>query len=205
MIGVTSEALLQGKTSPYSTLQWKSSRVRRVCNSSLAAETLCLVAALNQLEWSRCMWHELTNGAFTLKNWEKDIASKPAVVAVDAKSIYDHVSKPTVSVTGDKRSAIDLSYIREILERDGSRLHWVDARFQAADDLTKLSNGGLIRGYCKDASAILVSEKEALQRREKERHNRQAAAMYKLLQQALAKDQKREQKSFIAMLSEYLR
>ena len=61
-----------------------------------------------------------------------DVAKQPFTAAVNAKSVYDHLSKLTAGQEKDKRAAIDLQCVREIFERDGSRLRWIDARYQIA-------------------------------------------------------------------------
>ena len=166
---------MQGKTVPMSIVQWRSGKVRRVCVSTLAAETLSLVDGLNHLEWARCFWEEIVQGGFRLRQWEQIVAKRPFTAAVDAKSVYDHLSKPTAGQGKDKRAAIDLQCAREIFERDGSRLRWIDARYQIADDLTKLQNGDLIRAAMREGTATLVAEEHALQRRERERARRRTA------------------------------
>ena len=179
LITVVDEQVFSGQQGRMSIVQWKSGRVRRVCVSSLAAETLSLVNALNHLEWARCFWSEITDAGFRLQNWEEHVGKNSFVCATDAKSIYDHISKPTVSVGADKRAAIDLQFVREVLARDGSVLKWIDGRYQLADDLTKLNTGDLIRGAMREAKIMLTHETEALRRRERERDRRRQVSASK--------------------------
>ena len=179
VITVVDKRIDQGKSVPMSIVQWQSGRVRRVCVSTLAAETLSLVNGLNHLEWARCFWEEATAASFALKNWELCVSKRPFTVAVDAKSVYDHLSKPTVGTGKDKRAAIDLQFAREVLSRDDSQIRWVDGRYQLADDLTKLRDGDLIRAAMRESRATLVAEDEALQQRERERELRRSQAKAK--------------------------
>ena len=112
---------------------------------------------------------------FGLRDWEQKISHRPCIIALDAKSVYDHLSKPTASDGKDKRAAIDLQYVRETLARDNSNIRWVDGRHQLADDLTKAREGDLIRGAMKEGTAMLVAELDALRRRERERAARRLA------------------------------
>ena len=176
VLTVVDKKIDQGQAVPMSIVQWQSGRVRRVCVSTLAAETLSLVNGLNHLEWARCFWEEVTNASFSLKDWERCVAKRPFTAAVDAKSVYDHLAKPTTGVGKDKRAAIDLQFAREVLSRDGSQIRWVDGRYQLADDLTKLSTGDLIRAAMKETRATLVAEDAALQQRERERERRRRKA-----------------------------
>ena len=115
------------------------------------------------------------SGPFSLGSWEKKVAQRPFLVAVDAKSVFDHLAKPTAGAGKDKRAAIDLQFVRETLERDGSVVRWTDARYQLADDLTKFQDGDLIRAAMREGTATLVAEVAALRMRQTEKENRRAA------------------------------
>ena len=49
-----------------------------------------------------CRRQFVTCAEFQLGSWEDFISQRPAVICVDAKNIYAHLSKPTVSVGQDK-------------------------------------------------------------------------------------------------------
>ena len=59
-------------------------------------------------------------------------------------------------------------------------MKWVDARYIIADDLTKLNNGDLVRCLKNVHNVILVSEENALLRRERERDRRREASARKV-------------------------
>ena len=63
----------------------------------------------------------------------------------------------TVSPSEDRRSAIDLTIIRENLSRPRMFLRWIDGKAQEADALTRLhGNGDLLRAVCQQAFTELV-------------------------------------------------
>ena len=63
----------------------------------------------------------------------------------------------TIGPSEDKRSAIDLSIIREDLRRPRMFLRWVDGKAQVADALVKLpGDGDLSRAVRRQAFTVLV-------------------------------------------------
>jgi hypothetical protein len=153
LIGLSSENLVIGKISPVSFITWKSHRLPRVNESTLAAESQSLVEALGELEWLRIFWAEaqgwsdtfqwltpqfdkcvvhLRRGAFESIDGKCNL-----VCTTDAKSLFDHLAKESAGTTKDKRSAITMSAIRDFLERHQGVIKWIPGEAMIADPLTK--------------------------------------------------------------------
>ena len=93
------------------------------------------------------------------------------VVVTDSKGNYDHLHNETTGPAEDRRTAIELSIVREDLSRPGCHLRCVDAKSQVADTLTKLrGDSDLLRGTCRAGRLVIVEADEllALKKQEKE-------------------------------------
>lgn len=92
-------------------VSWRSGKLQRVVNSTLAAETQSLSKGLADLTWAMVLLRELGDGRFNIKSWRKHIDSdemlvlsaqssdrelQEALAVVDAKSLFDYLSKDTV-------------------------------------------------------------------------------------------------------------
>ena len=108
-------------------IAWSSKRIKRVVRSTLAAETLAAVESLD--------------AAFFVSNLVSEVlfAEKGAKVEMllftDNKSLHDAVH--TTNVIGDKRLRVDISALREMIERREFTMHWIESDKQVADVLTK--------------------------------------------------------------------
>ena len=140
----------QGKTVPCNVLYWKSGRIHRVVNSTLAAESMSLSRALGDLMWCVTLSNELTHVGFDLKEWEAALRHRRLCVVpgkqegshnlavVDAKSLYDHLSKETCGHTADRRTAIEMQIIRQTLGELNASIRWIDHNRMLVDVLTKM-------------------------------------------------------------------
>ena len=135
-------------------LHWKSGKMHRVVNSTLAAEAQSLSKGLSELAWSITVFNELTTENFDLRDWEKavkkqrtialaktecDSTLKKSLCIVDAKSLYDHLVKETVGTTDDRRTAIEMQVIRQAMLETGAVVKWVPHPRMFMDCLTKRS------------------------------------------------------------------
>ena len=111
-----------GKAAPIS---WSSKKVNRVARSTLAAETMAAVEALDAAYMVASILKELLG--------EKK--NREIRLFVDNKSLFDAVK--TCNLVSDKRLRVDLAAIREMIEKDDVALMWVAASYQLADVLTK--------------------------------------------------------------------
>ena len=100
-------------------MHWKSSKIHRVVNSTLAAEAESLSKGLSELAWSVTVFNEMVNPRFELKEWQQEVRNrrlhaltkqeadetlKKGLCVVDAKSLFDHLVKETIGSTDDRRN-----------------------------------------------------------------------------------------------------
>lgn len=133
-------------------LWWRSARLQRVVNSTLAAETQSLSRGLGDLLWVLVLHEELCDPSFSLREWPQRLCGRQvmamissttseslrgSMAIVDAKSLYDQLCKDTIGGQ-DKRTAIEIQIIREDLNSLSGSVRWVDHPAMLADPLTKL-------------------------------------------------------------------
>ena len=136
----------------YKLLYWKSGKIQRVANSTLAAETQSLSRGLGELSWTVTVFNELTTLGFDLKQWEKSLQDRrlrafasdtsdeelvQGICVVDAKSLFDHLSKETTGITADKRTGLEVQVIRQTLAEIGTRVKWIPYPQMVVDCLIK--------------------------------------------------------------------
>ena len=131
---------------------WRSGKLQRVVNSTLAAETQSLSRGLAELLWIMVLMQELQDGNFNVKSWRdrlageelmaissemSDVGLKESLAVVDAKSLYDHLAKDGTGGQ-DRRTAIEIQIIKQDLKQLGGSVKWVDHLAMPADGLTKV-------------------------------------------------------------------
>ena len=104
-------------------IYWRSGRIHRIVNSTLAAETQSLSRGLSELAWAVTVFNDLITPNFDLRRWQEaartqrmhalakdsmDEKLRESLCVVDAKSLFDHLVKETTGVTDDKRTAIEM-------------------------------------------------------------------------------------------------
>ena len=145
------------KTGPLLLLDWHSTTIKRVCRSTLQAETMSLLSGMEECEHLRMMLHGLRREHHRFdKTWQTEAMDNINVeLYTDCRSLDEYVNQPGLHSVSDKRLAIDLTGIRQQIWRrqqeetgdplitdrlplDAStRLHWVNTEKMAADCLTK--------------------------------------------------------------------
>ena len=106
------------------TVMWQSRRIKRIVNSTIAAE--CLVAV------------ETAERCLLLKTIIKEVTGKDAKTSIfsDNKSLVE--AAHTTTQMENKRLQIDMGILREMLERgELDELRWIDTKHQVANPLTK--------------------------------------------------------------------
>ena len=150
-ICATHKNIEDGIEAPINILAWKSQRCKRVCSSSLTAETYALSGALAEAEWVTTVFSEIIDGAFGPRvplssSRDKDIvlgtnkwddSLKRALSIVDAKSLYDHLNRESAGGKIDRRCALEVALIRESMEILGVNIRWVPHNYMVVDGLTK--------------------------------------------------------------------
>ena len=146
------EDLQKGFRVPCSLITWRSGRIQRVVNSTLAAETQSLSKRLGELRWIMSVYNEITDPEFTVEQWEARMARnkvlamvsdecssdfKEALCMVDAKALYDHLSRESVGPSQDKRTGLEIQVIRQSMNSIRGKVKWVPHPQMAIDRLTK--------------------------------------------------------------------
>lgn len=142
--------MLDNKAANCNLLHWRSGKLARLVNSTLAAETQSLARGVGDLLWLIVMYAEVTEPEFQLRNWRRHVQRQgytafskqnveeitDAIAVVDAKSLFDILSNET-NGGSDKRTALDVQVLREELKDLQGKIRWVDHLHMPADCLTK--------------------------------------------------------------------
>ena len=115
---------LKGKKGKISPLSWTSRKIKRVCRSTLTAETMALLEVSETCFWLSHIINELLNN--TLETTE---------IFTDNKSLFEAAHSTTA--VEEKRLRVDLAAIRQSISRKEFTLQWIDTKHQLADALTK--------------------------------------------------------------------
>ena len=133
-------------------LHWRSGKMHRIMNSTLAAESQSLSKGLSELAWTITVYKDMVTEGFDLREWQQSLRDqrivtltkddmdetlKRSLCVVDAKSLFDHLVKETVGCTDDKRTAIEMQVIRQTMQETGSSIRWVPHPKMFMDCLTK--------------------------------------------------------------------
>ena len=105
-------------------LSWTSRKLRRVVKSTLAAEAMALLDAIDTNVWLVHVISEITNMKIDVSIFNTDNLS-----LVEAL----HSTKSTE----EKRLRVDIAAVKEAVENKEFIVRWVEKRFQLADVLTK--------------------------------------------------------------------
>ncbi|KAI8519244.1 hypothetical protein Bbelb_025010 [Branchiostoma belcheri] len=102
---------------------WHSGRIKRVCRSTLAAETLAMSNALEEAVYLREIIQLST------------AQTVPVLAVTDNRSLLQAVE--STSLVLEKRLRIEVSAIKELVERSNVTLKWTPGQYQLADSMTK--------------------------------------------------------------------
>ena len=109
-------------------LNWKSHKLRRVVRSTLCAETIALMNALEDALLCKSILMEILG------------LKIPIFALSDSRSLVETVY--STKVPNDKRLMVEIASLRELIENAEVReLRWVSSSLQLADALTKSSTG----------------------------------------------------------------
>ena len=143
IVGLSLGSLPQGDPTPVLILETNSSSIKRVCRSTLAAESNAVLMGVEAADYVRSILVEMTNPGVKVRNLEKEFVKRPLLAFTDAKSLEATVTKDA-GQPSDKRVKILVSQIKEVLnegrnpEEGSTAIHWCDTSQMAADVLTKL-------------------------------------------------------------------
>ena len=158
-------------------LAFSSTTIRRVCRSTLQAETYSLQNGLESGDKLRGVLAELKGSIRSLKSWETDAREAIAHLALtDCRSLADHLDQEIPARTTDKRLGIELSAIHAGLWVDGRRtwhtmiggdkLEWISTHTMAADCLTKSMKPDLLLRILRECLIRIDKDKTKSRKRQ---------------------------------------
>ena len=139
----------KGILGPVNVVSWSSSKLKRVCRSSLAAEVQALGEVEQEVMFVRLMWQELRGAEIDLRNTADTIRKTPGVLMTDAKALYDAAMQgdlPSFSMK-EKYTAIELLSLVQQMDLQKTELRWCNGDAQLADGLTKVQAQDRLRRF----------------------------------------------------------
>ena len=132
---------------PISLVHWRSFKLKRNTVNTLSAECQAMIAGVGGIHWQRLILQESRGKCFNKEPWEKTLSEVPFVAVTDSKSLYDTIAKVsnTSSHIEDKRTAIDVTILRDDLRRTQGQVRWISGEYMLADSLTKRMNAQALR------------------------------------------------------------
>ena len=116
--------LLKDNNNSISPLEWSSTKIRRVARSTVTAETLAMLDACDAVFFLSKIMTEILN-----------LSSIDIHTLTDNKSLYDNVHSSKVTV--EKRLIVDLSALREMVNKKEIAVHKIDSDKNLSNVLTK--------------------------------------------------------------------
>ena len=135
MYAADREALLRGERVRVSPLIWKSHRIERVVRSTLAAETMAALEAVEHADVMRGHFAELFEG-IDCHSYYEDIQQISVIHLTDCRSLYDLLHRRG-TVPSERRLLIDIEALRNDIETNGVVSRWINTKQMMADCLTK--------------------------------------------------------------------
>ncbi|CAK0900905.1 unnamed protein product [Prorocentrum cordatum] len=172
--------LLRGGRARAGIVDWRSGTIKRVCKSTLAAETVSAVDALGCAQITRCVFASLEIPDAHPEDIPPSLL--PLAQVTDCASLYDTMRKDGYSkLPSERRLLLDLVGLKESLEEEVSNefvaddqrsqlsLFWVPTDQQLGDQFTKRSDGSAIRAVLRD-TRLALQHQEPTDQTESMRH-----------------------------------
>ncbi len=158
LLMLASPSVLTGDDLNYHLISWSSTIIRRVCRSTMQAETYSMSNMVEEGDKFRAGLADALYG-ITPTAWESEASQKIRMLwLTDCRSLHDALKKPVMGKIADKRLGIELAALRQSIWRRGGhdkdnvqaedslpnddeftdRVRWIDTDVMAADALTKL-------------------------------------------------------------------
>ena len=127
-----------GKVVPWTPVVGKSYKLPRAVSSTLGGESQALATASGTVGWLNLLLAEALDGSFLPRDGRTLLARRPAILATDCKSLFDHLVSPSSpTAVDDRRTSIDIVIIRESLKLMQAEIRWLPTNRMIADGLTK--------------------------------------------------------------------
>ena len=126
---------------------WKSYKLKRCTVNTLSAECQSMIQGVGNLHWHRFLMTEIMGSQLQFETWEKELRKIPFIAVTDSKSLYDTITKcrNTSAHVDDKRTAIDLTILKDDLEGTKGQVRWVSGTNMVSDPLTKKMPPGFLQ------------------------------------------------------------
>lgn len=172
VIGLASKEIAEGQEAPILLLEANSSSIKRVCRSTLAAESNAFLMAYEAADYVGSLVRELLHPGVSLRNLEKEYARVPVYAFTDAKSLESTINKDA-GQPSDKRVKILVAQVKELLENGEDKVIWVDTSQMLADVLTKIGcERELLTQAMESGKWQLLPTEEALRQKQQIREGR---------------------------------
>lgn len=116
--------LLKDNNNRISPVEWSSTKIRRVARSTVTAETLAMLDASDAAFFLSKMVLEIL-----------DLSMLDIHIMTDNKSLFDNIHSS--KATSEKRLIVDMSAIREMINKKEIIAHKIDSHQNLSDVLTK--------------------------------------------------------------------
>ena len=131
-------------------MSWSSNKLRRVCRSSLAAETQAL-GECEQVMFMRVQWTEMLGHDIKLDEPAEAASKTPGVLVINAKALFDAAKNGDIQSSAfsmkEKYTALELLGLVQHMIEQKTELHWCNSDAQLADGLTKTSAQDRIKRF----------------------------------------------------------
>ena len=108
-------------------ISWRSKKLRRVVNSTLAGEALAVTDLLGEIMYIKAILSEI---------FGKDIINIPIKIYTDSKNLYKAVMSTTL--IEDRRLRTELAILKEAIgKKEINELSWIPGHQMLANCLTK--------------------------------------------------------------------
>ena len=175
------KSFMERRTGHLLPINWHSTTLKRVCRSTLQAETLSLQLGSDETEHLRSVIHGLYYDHDPRNRDEWQVASQDSISTLwltDCRSLHDYVVHQGMSQVSDKRLALDLSALRQMTWRQSgeltgdplltdripsdatTRLHWLPTKKMAADCLTKSMKPGVMLNLMRGLELDCTEERD---------------------------------------------
>ena len=167
-------------------ISWSSTIIKRVCRSTLMAETFAMIKGTEAGARIRAAIVDM-KGKLDMKNWEETASAEMGHCwMTDCDSLYEHLMSQKFNTIENKRLAIDVMGLRQqIWERSGERTleidhscgdypRWIDTSTMIADPLTKAMSCDRLSATLKMGVFDMRPTPESLMVKAKNRASRKA-------------------------------
>lgn len=175
VLAFVDKSMHDGHVSPWTPVSWKSYRLPRAVSSTLSGESQALASASGTVEWLNLLLIEALDGSFAPSECRQLLSRRPAILATDCKSLFDHLISPSSpTAVDDRRTSTDIVIIRESIKLLAGRVRWLPTNRMIADGLTKdkVDPADLLRSCVRAASYQISSEDHVLAQQASERERR---------------------------------